>query len=87
MQILTAKDLSDLHFKRVEEKNRRVKIEDGFVVLDGHYEISLKRVATEQDVLKWLNHLMHKIWFDKDIAMFFIETVCDHNNIVLHPLP
>ncbi len=59
----------------------RVKIEDGYIVLDGHYDIKLNRCDTKAKILDWVCHLSEKTWVTKKTITDFIDAACSAHGI------
>jgi len=51
---------------------RKVRREGDHIILDGHYEIPLQQCRTHKQILAWVEHLLPKMWIDKEHVEYFI---------------
>jgi hypothetical protein len=68
------------------ELERRVRIEDGFIVFQDAqgYVISLDKVASEAAILRWTYHLANKPWITPSVLKHFIRLCCKHHHLEYH---
>ncbi len=75
--------------KRGEILAKQCYVEDDSIIINlGHeYPIALRRCATPEAILGWVDHLLDKTWMTTDVIQQFIGYATQHHGIRIHPLP
>jgi len=78
--------LSAAWLEEKKELARIVSIKEGHIVINMgfEYNISLKTISSEKDVLKWAHHLCEKTWLTIPVLRRFIEVAMSETGLKLH---
>lgn len=72
-KIMDVADMMDAARKQRELMAKRVVVdEEGYIILDGWYEVEMSRCDTHEKILGWVLHLSEKDWADRAFLRHFV---------------
>lgn len=88
-KMLNGLEIDEEDEQRQKELEQKCYINDFCIILNFGYDypIELRRCATAEAILGWVDHLCEKPWITPDIIRRFIYLATDHHKIKIHPLP
>ena len=66
--------------------DKSVVLDDGYIMLADHYDISLNRCNDAHKILKWVVHLAPKTWVTANMIGSFVKIACQECGIEYHPV-
>ena len=64
-----------------EKITRPVAYSDGFIILNGDYDIAIDRTDSHSKIISWVMHLSEKNWVTKEMIASFISLACRKSNL------
>ena len=88
-RIMSLDDLQQEWEQEQEILAKQCYVEDDCIVIDvsHEYPIALRRCATPEAILGWVDHLSSKTWITNGVIRRFILLATQHHGITIHPLP
>lgn len=89
-KMLNGLEIDEENEQRQKEFDQKCYIKDNCIIFNfgAEYPIELRRCATAEAILGWIDHLCcTKAWITTDIIKKFIDLATIHHKIQIHPLP